>query len=134
MGTQDLFSLSLQSSKPIMEKRRRARINESLSQLKTLILDALKKDVSEQCCCFLLFFFFNYECNDISQAHRKKLFACYVCGSYPASTAFPLAGEAAGPWDVGHAGGDLQNSEAADEGGLTFHPLFPLLRAPGIPS
>ncbi|NXV15644.1 HES1B factor, partial [Cepphus grylle] len=34
------------SSKPIMEKRRRARINESLGQLKTLILDALKKDVS----------------------------------------------------------------------------------------
>ncbi|XP_078420010.1 hairy-related 6 isoform X2 [Cetorhinus maximus] len=29
-----------------MEKRRRARINESLSQLKTLILDALKKDSS----------------------------------------------------------------------------------------
>lgn len=23
--------------------------------------------------------------------------------------------EAAGPWDVGHAGGDLQNSEAADK-------------------
>lgn len=36
----------MQSSKPIMEKRRRARINESLGQLKTLILDALKKDVS----------------------------------------------------------------------------------------
>ncbi|XP_021445585.2 transcription factor HES-1-B-like isoform X1 [Oncorhynchus mykiss] len=34
------------SSKPIMEKRRRARINESLGQLKTLILDALKKDNS----------------------------------------------------------------------------------------
>uniref|UniRef100_A0A8C9JLX5 Hes family bHLH transcription factor 1 n=1 Tax=Panthera tigris altaica TaxID=74533 RepID=A0A8C9JLX5_PANTA len=34
------------SSKPIMEKRRRARINESLSQLKTLILDALKKNES----------------------------------------------------------------------------------------
>ncbi|KAG9351178.1 hypothetical protein JZ751_025068 [Albula glossodonta] len=34
------------SSKPIMEKRRRARINESLGQLKTLILEALKKDVS----------------------------------------------------------------------------------------
>ncbi|XP_077998418.1 transcription factor HES-1-A-like [Glandiceps talaboti] len=34
------------SSKPIMEKRRRARINESLSQLKTLILDAMKKDSS----------------------------------------------------------------------------------------
>ncbi|XP_048095003.1 transcription factor HES-1-B-like isoform X1 [Alosa alosa] len=34
------------SSKPIMEKRRRARINESLCQLKTLILNALKKDTS----------------------------------------------------------------------------------------
>uniref|UniRef100_A0A4W5PQU3 Hes family bHLH transcription factor 1 n=1 Tax=Hucho hucho TaxID=62062 RepID=A0A4W5PQU3_9TELE len=34
------------SSKPIMEKRRRARINDSLGQLKTLILDALKKDSS----------------------------------------------------------------------------------------
>lgn len=40
------LTLYLQSSKPIMEKRRRARINESLGQLKTLILDALKKDVS----------------------------------------------------------------------------------------
>ncbi|CAG07532.1 unnamed protein product, partial [Tetraodon nigroviridis] len=38
------------SSKPIMEKRRRARINESLGQLKTLILDALKKDVSPNHC------------------------------------------------------------------------------------
>ncbi|XP_067109704.1 transcription factor HES-1-B-like [Osmerus mordax] len=34
------------SSKPIMEKRRRARINDSLGQLKTLILEALKKDTS----------------------------------------------------------------------------------------
>jgi hairy and enhancer of split protein 1 len=57
VGTQDLFSPPLQSSKPIMEKRRRARINESLSQLKTLILDALKKDVSEQ--CFFLFLITN---------------------------------------------------------------------------
>lgn len=49
-GFLTLLSLSLpkQSSKPIMEKRRRARINESLGQLKTLILDALKKDVSWQ--------------------------------------------------------------------------------------
>ncbi|NP_001098284.1 Her6.2 [Oryzias latipes] len=37
-------SESRKSSKPIMEKRRRARINESLAQLKSLILDALKKD------------------------------------------------------------------------------------------
>ncbi|XP_036163449.1 transcription factor HES-4 isoform X2 [Myotis myotis] len=34
------------SSKPVMEKRRRARINESLAQLKTLLLDALRKEVS----------------------------------------------------------------------------------------
>ncbi|XP_037356493.1 LOW QUALITY PROTEIN: transcription factor HES-4 [Talpa occidentalis] len=34
------------SSKPVMEKRRRARINESLGQLKTLLLDALRKDSS----------------------------------------------------------------------------------------
>ncbi|XP_004425527.2 PREDICTED: transcription factor HES-4 [Ceratotherium simum simum] len=34
------------SSKPVMEKRRRARINDSLAQLKTLILDALRKDSS----------------------------------------------------------------------------------------
>ncbi|XP_063741040.1 transcription factor HES-1-A-like isoform X2 [Eleginops maclovinus] len=40
------LSESRKSSKPIMEKRRRARINESLGQLKTLILDALKKDSS----------------------------------------------------------------------------------------
>ncbi|XP_030220808.1 hairy-related 6 [Gadus morhua] len=40
------FSESRKSSKPIMEKRRRARINESLGHLKTLILDALKKDSS----------------------------------------------------------------------------------------
>nr|CAD7430225.1 unnamed protein product [Timema monikensis] len=33
-----------QSNKPIMEKRRRARINHCLNELKTLILDAMKKD------------------------------------------------------------------------------------------
>ncbi|XP_037674879.1 transcription factor HES-4 isoform X1 [Choloepus didactylus] len=32
------------SSKPVMEKRRRARINDSLAQLKTLILDTLRKE------------------------------------------------------------------------------------------
>lgn len=36
---------SLQNNKPIMEKRRRARINHCLNELKTLILDAMKKDV-----------------------------------------------------------------------------------------
>jgi len=34
------------SSKPMMEKRRRARINQSLSELKALILEAMKKDTS----------------------------------------------------------------------------------------
>lgn len=38
--------LVLQSNKPIMEKRRRARINNCLNELKSLILDAMKKDVS----------------------------------------------------------------------------------------
>ncbi|XP_014474365.1 PREDICTED: protein hairy [Dinoponera quadriceps] len=32
------------SNKPIMEKRRRARINQSLDEMKSLILDAMKKD------------------------------------------------------------------------------------------
>lgn len=36
----------LQSNKPIMEKKRRARINHCLNELKTLILEAMKKDVS----------------------------------------------------------------------------------------
>ncbi|XP_012716408.1 transcription factor HES-1 [Fundulus heteroclitus] len=45
-GKPRTLSDSRKSSKPIMEKRRRARINESLGQLKTLILDALKKDSS----------------------------------------------------------------------------------------
>lgn len=41
-----IFGIPFQASKPIMEKRRRARINESLNELKTLILEAMKKDVS----------------------------------------------------------------------------------------
>lgn len=39
------FKFRFQASKPIMEKRRRARINESLNELKSLILEAMKKDV-----------------------------------------------------------------------------------------
>ncbi|KAM5161612.1 LOW QUALITY PROTEIN: transcription factor HES-4 [Callospermophilus lateralis] len=35
-------------SKPILEKRRRARIHQSLAQLKTLILDAVRKDSSRR--------------------------------------------------------------------------------------
>lgn len=36
----------MQTNKPIMEKRRRARINHCLNELKMLILEAMKKDVS----------------------------------------------------------------------------------------
>lgn len=36
---------SFQANKPLMEKRRRARINQSLALLKTLILDSTKNDV-----------------------------------------------------------------------------------------
>lgn len=46
-----LFFLFLQSSKPLMEKRRRARINQSLNELKNLILEAMKKDVSQNMMC-----------------------------------------------------------------------------------
>lgn len=46
-----LFFYLLQSNKPIMEKKRRARINHCLNELKSLILDAMKKDVSVQIAC-----------------------------------------------------------------------------------
>lgn len=42
----NLVFSQFQNNKPIMEKKRRARINQCLNELKTLILDALKKDVS----------------------------------------------------------------------------------------
>ena len=42
------YSLFMQASKPIMEKKRRARINDSLQELKVLILEASKKDVSTE--------------------------------------------------------------------------------------
>ncbi|XP_046352091.1 transcription factor HES-1-like [Haliotis rufescens] len=38
---------SRRSNKPLMEKRRRARINECLGQLKSLVLQALKKDSTQ---------------------------------------------------------------------------------------
>lgn len=60
----DLSFSFAQSNKPIMEKRRRARINNCLNELKTLILDATKKDVSfiamiDQRCCWVVFFISN---------------------------------------------------------------------------
>lgn len=43
-GLNHRCSENRRASKPLMEKRRRARINQSLSELKSLILDAVKKD------------------------------------------------------------------------------------------
>ncbi|XP_071945999.1 uncharacterized protein [Antedon mediterranea] len=45
-NTKTKTSEGRKSSKPLMEKRRRARINDSLGQLKTLILEATNKDSS----------------------------------------------------------------------------------------
>lgn len=36
----------MQANKPLMERKRRARINSSLTELKALVLDGMKKDVS----------------------------------------------------------------------------------------
>lgn len=49
MNSSLLSSCLLQNKKPLMEKRRRARINSCLSQLKSLVLQAIKKDVSSVC-------------------------------------------------------------------------------------
>lgn len=43
-GVQEKKADNRRSNKPIMEKRRRARINNCLNELKALILDAMKKD------------------------------------------------------------------------------------------
>lgn len=45
-GDNNITLFLLQNNKPIMEKRRRARINQCLNELKALILDATNKDVS----------------------------------------------------------------------------------------
>ncbi|XP_041979440.1 protein hairy [Aricia agestis] len=44
MTTEKKSDSNRRSNKPIMEKRRRARINNCLNELKALILDAMKKD------------------------------------------------------------------------------------------
>jgi len=46
--------LCIQIKKPLIERRRRERINDSLNQLKNLVLEATNKDVSS---CFLKFKF-----------------------------------------------------------------------------
>ena len=44
------MTFPFQAKKPLMEKMRRARINDSLNEMKGLVLDLLHKDVSF---CFL---------------------------------------------------------------------------------
>ena len=41
-----IFALVFQANKHLIERRRRARINSSLTQLKTLVLEGMRKDVS----------------------------------------------------------------------------------------
>ena len=41
------FNKNFQTSKPLMEKRRRERINRSLNDLKSILLEALRRDVSK---------------------------------------------------------------------------------------
>ena len=52
MKTPNSLKNDRRASKPLMEKRRRERINKSLNELKTILLAAMRKDVS-----FLIFFF-----------------------------------------------------------------------------
>lgn len=78
------------ASKPIMEKRRRARINESLNELKTLILEAMRKDNS----CYS-----KLEKADILEMtvrHLKNLKNQQVAGIIPPSNQVSLANYRAG--------------------------------------
>lgn len=45
--TKEKISSNRRNNKPLMEKRRRQRINECLGQLKTLVLQAMKKDTTQ---------------------------------------------------------------------------------------
>ena len=58
MKTPNSLKNDRRASKPLMEKRRRERINKSLNELKTILLAAMRKDVS------FLIFFFKYHLND----------------------------------------------------------------------
>lgn len=61
-----------QATKPIMEKRRRARINQCLSELKTLILDALNKDVSIETFYKKLTFQLSLYCSNIPNEYLSN--------------------------------------------------------------
>lgn len=46
MKTPNSLKNDRRASKPLMEKRRRERINKSLNELKAILLAAMRKDVS----------------------------------------------------------------------------------------
>ena len=65
-----------------MERKRRARINSCLGQLKTLVLQAMRKDVSSF--CFWFWFRFSYEIMSLStilQSCQDDATASHVFGS-----------------------------------------------------
>ena len=72
-----------QSNKPLMEKRRRERINSSLEQLKQLVLEALNRDVSGQTCLtrflLILHFFSSYKLKKNFGSHCGNKFSFAVC-------------------------------------------------------
>lgn len=90
-----------------MEKRRRARINESLGQLKTLILDALKKDVSTHLSPRLLIDLQNPLC----QTSRKR-----VRNPNDVFLSFPSELQALKTGEGGHPGDDCEASPEPSEG------------------
>ena len=56
------FNKNFQTSKPLMEKRRRERINRSLNDLKSILLEALRRDVSKVF-ALKLYFWYIFEKN-----------------------------------------------------------------------
>ena len=74
-------ALCFQIKKPVIEKRRRERINDSLNTLKALVLDAMQKDVSS---CFFTYHFLGSKpgndvpCSKCYWVFLKKLSLDYI--------------------------------------------------------
>lgn len=120
-----------------MEKRRRARINESLSQLKTLILDALKKDVSGNAAFFFFSIKMKYHFSGTKRETRPPPPLQPAGSPPPALRSLRPEGPAPpGSGDVGAAAGEGSDPRLRGRWqGSHFSALPPLLcRARGIPS
>jgi hypothetical protein len=82
----------VQSNKPIMEKRRRARLNHCLNELIALILVAMKKDVSYNPITSLHYVSATMSCSEkphIFHIFPAFLFTEPVCIALPVSKFFP---------------------------------------------